>query len=231
MQKTLPLQFKGPCEGITEFPPCPRCAALDETKVAFLAGLSHELITPLNAILGAAQLLRLNTASVAPTAEEEDQNDLIQIIEDSGQLLSSALGDIMNFSTISQNISLDLRPVDVRDLIESCVEQCSRDIVRKDLAVTYTVSSSVAVMADPERMRQVLLNLLKNACKFNRHGGDVHVRTEVSGASLSISVRDSGVGMDGAVAERISVRRWLFCFVGFVLVVSSSFSPPACLTM
>lgn len=204
--KTLPLQL-GSCGTSAETPPCSRCSALDETKVAFLAGLSHELITPLNAILGAAQLLRIHMAVDAPTsAKSEDESDLIQIIEDSGQLLYSALGDIMNFSTISQNISLDLRSVDVRDLIESCVEQCSRDILAKDLTVTYTVSELVPVMADPGRMRQVLLNLLKNACKFNRHRGDVHVQVEVSVGVLTMTVRDSGIGMDDAVAERISVR-------------------------
>ena len=140
-------QFSPPtCDtNAVEPPTCSRCAALDETKVAFLAGLSHELITPLNAILGAAQLLRIHAQGVGlpgaagerserserPGRSEraEDESDLIQIIEDSGHLLYSALGDIMNFSTISQNISLDLRLVDVRDLIESCVEQCSREIV------------------------------------------------------------------------------------------------------
>ena len=212
-KKTCPL---GSCETSAAEPlPCSRCAALDETKVAFLAGLSHELITPLNAILGAAQLLRIHSQAVATpgaAAERaEDENDLIQIIEDSGHLLYSALGDIMNFSTISQNISLDLRSVDVRDLIESCVEQCSREIMAKDLTVTYTVSGMVQpVMADPGRMRQVLSNLLKNACKFNRHGGDVHVSTEVSVDTLSMAVRDSGIGMDDAVAERISETNFFY---------------------
>eukprot|EP00205_Picochlorum_sp_RCC944_P006495 CAMPEP_0182614734 /NCGR_PEP_ID=MMETSP1330-20130603/31817_1 /TAXON_ID=464278 /ORGANISM="Picochlorum sp., Strain RCC944" /LENGTH=264 /DNA_ID=CAMNT_0024834577 /DNA_START=65 /DNA_END=855 /DNA_ORIENTATION=- len=213
-------QFSPPtCDtNAVEPPTCSRCAALDETKVAFLAGLSHELITPLNAILGAAQLLRIHAQGVGlPGAagerseRAEDESDLIQIIEDSGHLLYSALGDIMNFSTISQNISLDLRLVDVRDLIESCVEQCSREIVAKDLTVTYTVSGLVQpVMADPGRMRQVLSNLLKNACKFNRRVGDVHVSTEVSVDALSMAVRDSGIGMDDAVAERISETNFFY---------------------
>ena len=85
--------------------------SVEEAKVAFLAGLSHELITPLNAILGAAQLLRIREEGSSLSAEESEEfGQLISIIEDSGQLLSSALGDIMNFSMISQNISLGTLP-------------------------------------------------------------------------------------------------------------------------
>jgi len=171
---------------------------------------SHEIITPLNCILGAAQLLRLrDEASPLPT--DVEFSSLVGIIEDSGQLLSSALGDILNFATVSQrDISLDLRPVNVRVLIEGALESCMKYVKAKDLLATYSLGSPLTVLMDMQRMEQVLVNLLKNACKFNRHGGDVHVAAEVNDKHLEISVKDSGVGMSHTVAEQISETNFFY---------------------
>ena len=160
--------------------------------------------------MGAAQLLRLrDEASPLPT--DEEFSSLVGIIEDSGQLLSSALGDILNFATVSQrDISLDLRPVNVRVLIEGALESCMKYVEAKDLLATYSLGSPLTVLMDMQRMEQVLVNLLKNACKFNRHGGDVHVAAEVNGKHLEISVMDSGVGMSHAVAEQISETNYFY---------------------
>ena len=83
-------------------------------------------------------------------------------------------------------------------------------MIANDLIATYTISSSIPVMIDPERTRQVLFNLMKNACKFNRSGGDVCVRADVTSSSLRISVKDSGVGMADMVAERISETNFFY---------------------
>ena len=171
---------------------------------------SHEIMTPLNCILGAAQLLRIRDEA-SPLPVDEEFSSLVSIIEDSGQLLSTALGGILNFSTVSQReISLDLRPVDVRSLVEDVLGSCRKYIEAKDLLATHNITISHAVLLDSQRMEQVLVNLLTNACKFNRDGGDVHVAAEVTGADLLISVKDSGLGMSDTVADQISETNFFY---------------------
>lgn len=174
----------GPSESAhdVEGPQCSRCQSLEEAldraqldsqcaedaKISFLSALRHEIMTPLNCIQGAAQLLRMREEkSLLPI--DKENSSLISIIEDSGQLLSSVLGDILNYSCMSQrDISLDLRQVNVRDLLENCVEEVRKNVEAKDLITTIQLTKELSVLIDPERTKQVLVNLLKNACKFNR---------------------------------------------------------------
>jgi PAS domain S-box-containing protein len=170
-------------------------------KSEFLSRMSHELRTPLNAILGFSQLLEFAEL----TGEDADN---LSMINRAGRHLLSLINDTLDVSRIeSGRLSMSLEPVPVSD-----VAQESLDLIRPDAAnrrLTLRIrGEGVAphVVADRQRLKQVLVNLLSNAVKYNRVGGEVRVAWAVpSGETapdlaspcgwLRIEVSDTGVGI------------------------------------
>lgn len=162
-------------------------------KSEFLSNMSHELRSPLNAILGFAQLME----SGAPPPTPSQQASLEQIIK-GGWYLLDLINDILDLAVIeSGHALLSMEPValaavllDCQTLIEPLTTARSVHISFPELPVTCLVQ------ADPTRLKQVLINLLSNAIKYNQVGGSVAVRCDSPAAGrLRISVRDSGPGL------------------------------------
>ncbi|MBI4886937.1 MAG: response regulator [Acidobacteria bacterium] len=162
-------------------------------KSEFLSRMSHDLRTPLNAILGFAQLLELDTLSA-------EHLESIRYIRRGGAHLLSLINEVLDIARIeSGHLSLSPEPVAIGDIIQHVVElvrplAAQRGIVFEDDAVT--VCGSRHLMADRQRLTQILLNLLSNAVKYNRDGGRVRLTCEnVSGGRLRIKVSDTGAGI------------------------------------
>jgi signal transduction histidine kinase/CheY-like chemotaxis protein len=169
-------------------------AAANQAKSEFLSRMSHELRTPLNAVLGFAQVLELGELT------EPQRQSVTQIIK-GGQHLLALINDILDIARIETgNLSLSAEPVlpaelvdDVLDLVEPLAAQrgieCGSVATDADGASTY-------VLADRQRLKQVLLNLVANAVKYNQPGGRVTITTELRGAArLRIKVTDTGPGI------------------------------------
>jgi PAS domain S-box-containing protein len=170
-------------------------------KSEFLSRMSHELRTPLNAILGFTQLLEFAELS------GEDADNL-SMISRAGRHLLSLINDTLDVSRIeSGRLSMSLEPVPVADVAKE-----SLDLVRTDAAdrrlTLRTRAEGVAphVVADRQRLKQVLVNLLSNAVKYNRAGGEVRIAWAVPSAEtapdlaspfgwLRIEVSDTGLGI------------------------------------
>ena len=140
--------------------------AATKAKSQFLARMSHEIRTPLNGMIAVGQLL-------AETKLSPAQDDLVSTIRSSGESLLTLISDILDFSRIeAKKISLRLQNFDLQGVIESAFELSGFQAAKKRLQMAYTIAEScpAEILGDPNRLRQVLLNLLMNAVKFTDVG-------------------------------------------------------------
>jgi PAS domain S-box-containing protein len=165
-------------------------AAANRAKEEFLATLSHELRTPLNAMLGWTRLLRMGKLDAAATARA------LETIERNAHAQEQLIADILDISRIvTGKLRLELRPLDLEPIVDAAVDAVRPTAEAKGLALTCDVQAAGSVLGDPDRLQQVLWNLLANAIKFTPAGGRVHLAVVREVASAVISVTDSGDGM------------------------------------
>lgn len=180
-----------------------RAESANRAKSAFLSSMSHELRTPLNAILGFAQLMSLD-----PHLSDEQEEFIAQII-DSGKILLSLVEDVLNLSRMeSGGLSLDLKPVSVRSIVQSCFAMVRHlaDPVGIQLIEGGGDGLDAIIFADPIRLQQVVLNLLTNAIKYNRPQGSVRLTAALTGkGTVRIRVTDTGHGIAADKQQRLFV--------------------------
>lgn len=171
----------------------------NRAKSEFLSSMSHELRSPLNAILGFAQLME--SGSPPPTLMQKDRIDHIL---QAGWYLLELINEILDLALVeSGNLSLSLETLSLADVLSDCTSMI------QPLAEQNGIQVSIAqfdrpcfVHADRTRLTQLVLNLLSNAVKYNRVGGTVEVTFDsVASGRLRISVRDSGKGLS---AEKLA---------------------------
>jgi signal transduction histidine kinase len=166
-----------------------------------LSRVSHELRTPLNAILGFGQLLELEELN-------ESQRHSVEQILAGGRHLLSLIEDVVDLSRAGAgNLELSAGPVGVADELTQCAELCSPLAAEKSLSVDVEAGDQpVWALADRRRLKQVLLNLISNAIKYNRPGGSLTLRAGADGEDVvRIDVIDSGLGMTDAQLARLFV--------------------------
>jgi signal transduction histidine kinase len=154
-----------------------------------LSRASHELRTPLNAILGFGQLLQLDELN-------ESQRHSVEQIMAGGRHLLALIEDLLDLSRLNAS-GLEMQPVDVGAQITEAVSLCAPLATEGSLTLTIDAGDQPQwAAADPRRLKQVLLNLISNAIKYNRPGGSITVRARPDGHDgVRIDVADSGVGM------------------------------------
>ena len=161
-------------------------------KSDFLSSMSHELRSPLNAILGFAQLMDSDTTSATPS-----QKASIGQILHAGWYLLELINEILDLAVIeSGKLSLSLEPVSVAEVMPECEAIVEQQAVKRSITVTYPRwSLPHFIRADRTRLKQVLINLLSNAIKYNRPGGSVVVECTVVGTRTRLTIRDTGLGL------------------------------------
>lgn len=160
---------------------------------AFLSRLSHELRTPLNAILGFAQLLGLGDRASLSDAQRQQ----VQWILTAGQQLLALIEDVLDLSKVEAGeITLHLERVDVNALVRDCLPLL--DAARQQHQITLlnrTAEAPLYAQVDAQRLRQIVINLLSNACKYNRPHGHATIDTRLEGEQVIIDISDDGIGM------------------------------------
>lgn len=163
-------------------------------RLDFLAKVSHEVRTPLNSVIGFAELMLQERFGPIGNARYKGY---AEDIHQSGLYALSLLNDLLDISKIEAGkFELDFTAVDVGEVVEACVASLqplakqARIVLRTSLAPDLPL-----VVADPRRLKQILLNLLTNAIKFTTEGGQVIVSGTLVEGELRLRVRDSGVGM------------------------------------
>jgi PAS domain S-box-containing protein len=166
--------------------------AANRLKDEFLTTLSHELRTPTTGILGWVRLLKTGRLT-----DVETQHAL-EALERSSRGQATVLDDLLDTSRIVRGtLRLDVRPVDVGDVIRLAVETLEPAIESKALRLGLELPEEVPVLnADPDRLRQVFWNLLSNAVKFTDPNGSIHVSVSVETDRVEVGVEDTGRGID-----------------------------------
>jgi signal transduction histidine kinase len=174
-------------------------AALDGERSAFLAALSHELRTPLNGILGFADVL---LSEVDGTLDEATREEL-GVIRASASHLRSLIDDILELSALeSGGLKLRREPVDVFAVAEEVVREQRPLAADKKLRLDLQGSRGTIAIADPQRLRQILGNIVGNAVKFTARGG-VRITVEHQNDEVVVHTIDTGPGI--APAERAAI--------------------------
>ncbi|MEM1179453.1 MAG: tetratricopeptide repeat protein [Acidobacteriota bacterium] len=164
---------------------------VDRLKDEFLANTSHELRTPLFGIVGLTESLLDGAAGALPDPAKKD----LELILHSGMRLSGLVADILDSAKLKQHdITLQLGPVDLHSLTD-IVLTLSRPLNKgRRLELINAVPAGTPILADPDRLQQVLHNLVGNAVKFTEEG-EVRVGGDVRGDELLIEVSDTGIGI------------------------------------
>ena len=159
-------------------------------KSAFLANMSHEIRTPLNAIVGIANLL-------SSTDETEEREEFVKIIENNNELLLQLIGDILDLSKIEAGtLEFVDAPVDVNTLIEETILSLQSRAESKNLAITFEERLlECNILADRNRLNQLLINLITNSIKFTEEGGITIGYSLQKDGLLRFRVTDTGCGI------------------------------------
>jgi signal transduction histidine kinase/AmiR/NasT family two-component response regulator len=171
----------------------------NRAKTDFLSAMSHELRTPLNAILGFAQLMEIGSPLPTPA----QKRNLDQILK-AGWYLLELINEILDLSLIeSGKVTLSREPVSLSEVMLECRAMIEPQAHKRSIDMQFPhFESPYFVKADRTRVKQVLINLLFNAIKYNKPGGAVAVECALCPPdSIRISVRDTG---DGLTAEQLS---------------------------
>jgi CheY-like chemotaxis protein/nitrogen-specific signal transduction histidine kinase len=160
-------------------------------KDEFLATLSHELRTPLNAILGYSRMIRSGLVT------GDKQTRAIETVERNATSLTQIVADILDVSRIiAGKLRLDVQPVELPRVVEQATEAILPGANAKGVRVKTVVDPGASPIAgDPERLQQVIWNLVSNAVKFTPRGGQVQVRVERVNSHVELVVSDTGIGI------------------------------------
>jgi PAS domain S-box-containing protein len=166
-------------------------------KSEFLSRMSHELRTPMNSILGFAQLLEMDDL-------DPDQTKGVKHIMKSGKHLLDLINEVLEISRIEAgHISLSIEPVLVSEVIQEMIEFVIPLASNRQIKIEFeaTADDQIFVKTDRQRFKQVLLNLINNAIKYNKQGGSIYLKAEIMPANheniplVRISVKDTGHGI------------------------------------
>jgi len=163
----------------------------NRSKDRFLMMVSHELRTPLTAITGWVNMLRQHELDAA----SHDRG--LDVIARNTELLQRIVEDLLDFARIaSGKVRIEARPVELSTVVDAALDTVQLAALAKGLRLSSSLDPAGArVMGDPDRLQQVVWNLLANAIKFTPAGGEVDVRLEREGADAKIRVRDTGKGL------------------------------------
>jgi signal transduction histidine kinase len=177
---------------------------LPRRQAEFLVNLSHELHTPLNAIIGFSEMLSHGMLGEL----NERQLEYVQDILSAGRHLLALVNDILDLARIDAGeMQLELAEFSMREVLEYAVGIVRPWSVQRGLTLGLEIETTVdAVKADERKIKQVLFNLLSNAMRVTPNGGTIHVRASLAAdpsATLFVSVSDTGAGMTAEQQARI----------------------------
>ncbi len=175
---------------------------LENTRREFVANVSHELKTPLTSLQGF-----IETLLGGALKDKEQSEKFLDIMAEDTQRLARLIDDLLELSRIeSKTVSLKKEPLLLKEEIQRALEAFTQRLQENRLTAENHVPSGLKISADRDKFRQILLNLLDNAVKFNLPGGKITVTSQAVGAELQVSIQDTGIGMPEEDLPRIFER-------------------------
>ncbi len=175
---------------------------LEHIRRDFVANVTHELRTPLTSIRGYVETLQSGAVN-----SPELSAKFLQIIEIEAERLSNLIGDLLLLSEIENNAQdTGIRRFRLRDVAVSVAEMLQFSAAARNISVTCDISEDIHLDANPDRIKQLLLNLADNAVKYNVDGGSVVISAERSAGLVRIRVKDTGIGISQEHVSRIFER-------------------------
>ena len=164
----------------------------NESKSHFLSFVSHELKTPLNAILGYTDLLKFDALS-------EEQKETIADIHTCGKMQLDLIHDLLDLTMIEEGkVTLNITTLYFNDLINSSMSLISTQAKTLNLSLDVEMPDEIVMEGDQKRIQQILLNLLSNAVKYNKENGSIKVSVTRTEDDIQVAVIDTGKGMTEA---------------------------------
>jgi two-component system phosphate regulon sensor histidine kinase PhoR len=176
---------------------------LDEVRKDFVANVSHELRTPLSILRGYIETLRDH-----PKTSAEELAGILQVMERHSKRLGLLVDDLLTLAQLeSKNPNLQLSDVSLPDLLDNVVRDWERKFAEKRLNIVVDLADSLPLLrADETRLHEILYNLLDNAVKYSRAGGEIRLKAKQRGDDIVLSVGDTGVGIGKDDLPRIFER-------------------------
>ncbi|HKQ93243.1 MAG TPA: PAS domain-containing protein [Blastocatellia bacterium] len=164
--------------------------AANRGKDEFVAMVSHELRSPLNAMLGWSKILKKGGV------DAKTQSHAVEVIERSARAQQNLIEDLLDMARIvGGKLRLETRPVSLTRVVEAAADVVRPAAAAREIELRLFINSADEVTGDPDRLQQVVWNLLSNAVKFTTRGGNIEVILERVGASAQITVTDTGRGI------------------------------------
>lgn len=176
----------------------------ERAKTEFVSTVSHELRTPMTSIKGYVKLLLMEMAGKLT----EEQRHFLSIINANVDRLTNLVNDLLDISRIeSGRLAISPRPIQVSEVIEQVVAEMHARATSRGLTLYSQLPPALPkVVADPDRVAQILTNLMANACNYTPSGGEVCVLAHTNGEEVHISVRDTGIGIAPENLDKIFER-------------------------
>lgn len=173
----------------------------NKNKAMFLAGLTHELRTPLDVVIGSAKVLEDNLLGKL----NEKQVVYVQSISDCGKHLLHLVNDMLDLSKLAAGkMRLSIEEFSVPDLLDTVVQQIYKYSRNKEVHITTEcLPEDIVISADVQKVRQILYNLLSNSVKFTEAGGTISIKARQENELVVFTVKDSGCGIPLKDQERV----------------------------
>ncbi len=176
---------------------------LEKMRIEFVANVSHELRTPLTSIKGFIETLKDGAID-----DSENNRRFLNIIETHAERLNNLIDDLLQLSRIeSREIGMELQSINLRELVENVISNLKEAVEQKGHTIEIDFPANLPrVKADPEKMEQVLSNLLDNATKFTPEKGRICIRAIDKGKDIQIEISDTGIGIPQKHLPRLFER-------------------------
>jgi len=173
----------------------------NSTKSAFISMISHELRTPLNGVLGYAQLLELSDNP--PLSNEQKENN--SIIIESGNYLLSLIEELLDLSSIESNkLKVDIDAISLNSVLDDSLKILGAVAKEHNIEIVTKIEQAYSVKADKKRLKQIFINLISNAVKYNNEYGKITITiNKTVNSRVKISVSDTGNGITKEQIDRL----------------------------
>ena len=175
---------------------------LSRSKDEFVATVSHELRTPLNAIFGWVRLLRSGSLN------ETQHAHALEVVERNTRAQAQLIEDLLDMSrVVTGHLRLDMRHVELPGVIQAAVDAVKPASEAKEIEIAIELDARVGpISGDPDRLQQIVWNLLTNSVKFTNKGGRIEVSLKAEGSDAVLCVKDTGIGMPAELLPHIFER-------------------------